>query len=129
MGRISNGWEITKQSFHILKQDKEILVFPIIAFILFAIVTAIFFIPLILIFLGGIFIGGKISGWLLLLLFIIYYLIITLIGIYFEAAIVTSATIRIKGNNPIFSDGLTLPNQHFLRLFNWSIIVGIVGLL
>ena len=44
--RLSNGWELTKESFGLLRMDKELLVFPMISGISCLLVLASFGVPL-----------------------------------------------------------------------------------
>jgi hypothetical protein len=122
MSRISTGWKIAKQSFTVIKHDKEILLFPILS----AITT-------ILVVLGIIFLGfgfdlatnsSEYSGLLMLAIIIVS---IYFISTFFQAAIITSATIRFSGKNPSFSDGLKGPSKKILTLLAWASINALVG--
>ena len=71
--RIKKGWEITKQSFGIIKKDKEILVFPILE-IVFQIILLILFVVVLLV--GGIWasIASKNFGDVLIYIISLIYL-------------------------------------------------------
>ena len=44
--RISETWRIVKESFNIIRLDKEILLFPVLSIVLSLVVTASFLLPL-----------------------------------------------------------------------------------
>ena len=46
MSRLSNSWSLVKASWAVLRADKELIVFPIIAFIGSIIVTITFIVPM-----------------------------------------------------------------------------------
>ena len=129
MGRMRNGWELTKQSFRVIKEDKEILIFPILSGVLTIGFAAIFFFFFLL---GEITLLltnqnlANIALWLWLFFFLLgtYF-----IAIFFQAAIITSATIRFSGNNPTLGDGLKQPMKKIHKIFIWAIISAIVGIL
>jgi len=128
-GRIARGWRITKRSFQIIKQDKEILVFPILETMFYILVSGIF---VLLAFSFGIvssIINNNFSNMLIYVLFLIYIYSLYLAGIFFEGAIVSSASIRLSGKNPSLRDGLSLPLKKTGKLFLWALIAMIVGII
>lgn len=129
MGRIANGWEITKQSFRIIKQDKEILIFPVMAMALFVLVTGFFIIFFIAGGIGAIAINEDLGKGVVIFTFLAYFFAAYFISVFFEAAIVSSASIRLKGKNPSMGDGLSLPLKKIPKLFGWVAIASTVGLL
>ena len=52
--RFSRSWEITKQTFKVMKADKEILLFPVL--------SSIFSIMMLLIFIFPVFLTGAVAG-------------------------------------------------------------------
>ena len=44
--RLANGWELAKESWEVLKQDKEMLVFPLVSGLCCLLVLASFLLPL-----------------------------------------------------------------------------------
>ncbi len=119
--RIENGWLLTKACFKVLKEDKEILAFPILSTIFAVLLTLILLFPM-----GILAMISDINGGLNLLfyLFIFGYLVILgLVSLFFKAAIITSATIRFTGENPSFSDGLKQPSKKIFKLMVWAVIL------
>jgi len=127
--RIKKGWEITKQSFGIIKKDKEILVFPILE-IVFQIILLILFVVVLLV--GGIWasIASKNFGDVLIyIISLIYLFFLYFTGIFFQAAIISSASIRLSGKNPSLGNGLKGPSKKILKLFFWAIITTVVSII
>ena len=44
--RISNGWQLAKESWNVLRQDKELVVFPLLSGIACLLVVASFLVPI-----------------------------------------------------------------------------------
>jgi len=107
--RISNGWALMKESFGVLRSDKELLVFPLISGIACLIVAASFAVP---IFFSSQFqemVHGnvppqyKILGYVLMFLF---YVITYFIIVFFNVALVSCALKRMSGGDPTVSYGM-----------------------
>ncbi|HST06441.1 MAG TPA: DUF6159 family protein [Chloroflexia bacterium] len=127
----SRSWELVKQSFNVLKSDRELLLFPLISMIGVILVTIVFSIPL---FFSGLLqnvtegdsgsSSASILGYVLLFLF---YLVMYTIIIYSNVALVGAAMIRLKGGNPSISDGLKVANSKLGRILGYAAISATVG--
>lgn len=131
MGRLENTWRLAKSSWAVLKQDKELMVLPLLSLLATLIVTAAFVYPLILV--DADVSGGGTSdidpgpmGYVFLL---IGYLIITFIGQFFIAALVSGAHDRMTGGDPTVSSALRGAGRRFHRLLPWALVTGTVGLI
>ncbi len=124
-----NGWEITKQSFKAIKEDKEILIFPLLSGIFSIGFSVLFFFFFLLGNITLLIANQNLANLALYFWFFIYLLGTYFIAIFFQAAIITSATIRFSGKNPSFSDGLKGPAKKIFPLFIWAVISAIVGIL
>jgi|SRR3989344_2219495 len=127
--RISTGWKITKQSFKVLKADKEIVLFPIIGGLLTLAITAIFIIPFILGTIGASLINESFANVTMYIILFVYLIVVYFINLFFEGAVITSAMQRFSGKNPSFSDGLKGPSKRIPALFVWAIINAIAAIL
>ncbi|MEK6908974.1 MAG: DUF6159 family protein [Nanoarchaeota archaeon] len=127
MGRISTGWKIVKQSFQVIKHDKEILIYPILAGISILLVIGILGILSILGIVGASIISPDLSYISLFFFFGAILVVSYFISTFFQAAIVTSATIRFSGKNPTLADGLRAPSKRILSLLAWGAISALVG--
>ena len=129
MGRFGRSWELIKLCWAVLRQDKELVVFPIVSGIAVVIVTASFIVPGISTGYWSSFTGdnGNIpaSMWVLIVLFdLVEYLVI----IFFNAALVSAAMVRLKGGDPSLGDGLRGAWSHIGAILGWAAISATVGL-
>ncbi|HUR61978.1 MAG TPA: DUF6159 family protein [Candidatus Thermoplasmatota archaeon] len=130
MGRFANSWSLTKASLHIVSQDKELLVLPILSFL--ASVAA--FLAVV-----GIGFGARIVPDVTLangqpnipgiLLAAVTYLALAFVQVYFGAAVVAGASERLAGGDPTLGSCLRAANRRVGRLFVWSIFVAVVNIL
>jgi hypothetical protein len=127
VGRISRAFRLLGASWQILKSDKELLLLPLVS--LFAIIVAT----------AGIMGAGWGAGiridesyspgpvdyvFLFLFYFVTYY-----IAIFFNAAVVGAATIRLQGGDPTVRDGLRLAWERKGKIAGWAAISATVGLI
>jgi len=118
-------------SWQILRQDKEILLLPLISGVCCLLVLATFALPLILTGYwrtamanpGG---NGAIIAYTALFLF---YCCNYFVIIYFQAAIVACASLRINGENPTVGDGLRAAGARLPLIIGWAVLSATVGLI
>ena len=127
MGRFGRSWALVKLCWQVLQQDKELIVFPIVSTIAVLIVTASFVVPGIFTgFWQGISENGTSIGlWVLIILF---YLVEYLVIIFFNAALVSAALIRLEGGDPTLGDGLRGAWSHIGAILGYAAIAATVGL-
>ena len=127
MGRIARGWKLTKLSLGVLRKDKEILLLPLMS----AIITGLLMVA----FIGGaVFsigltpeaIEGGYYG--LIAAFIAFYIMAYFVSIFFNAAVIGCATIRLNGGDPTVRDGLKIAMDNIGRIFLWALFAATVGL-
>jgi hypothetical protein len=129
MQRLSNSWSLVKASWAVLRADKELIIFPIIAFIGSIIVTITFIVPMVLArMFDGISDGrgGQVGLYLFSFLF---YLVQYTVVIFSNSALVGAATIRLKGGDPTVRDGLRIASQHFGTIMGYALISATVGMI
>jgi hypothetical protein len=126
---LSRTWELTKESFAVLRADKEILLFPVMSSIAAIVVTASFFIPL---FMTGAFQslqeGGETSPFHYLVLFVFYFANYFVI-IFFNSALMACANIRLSGGDPTVADGLRIAQSRLGRIAAWALVAATVGMI
>ncbi len=123
----SRSWDITKQTFHVMKLDKEIMLFPILSGITSLILFAIFLFPL---FVFTYF--GKMLGQVGVLLYVgifVFYFLVTFTSIFFNAGMVHIAKTRFSKGDATFKDGIKAAASHFKQLIAWSLLSATVGLI
>ncbi|MFQ5918771.1 MAG: DUF6159 family protein [Thermoplasmata archaeon] len=128
MGRIGRGWQMSKISFGILRRDKELVLFPFLGLLVSALaggflLASIFFldIPFFNQFAGN---PPLFFGFMLL-----FYFLTAFVAVYFQAAVVGSAMIRLGGGQPSVGDAFREANKHIGKLFLWSLLTATVGLI
>jgi hypothetical protein len=130
MGRFANSWSLTKASLHIVGQDKELLVLPVLSFL--ASLAA--FLAVVGIGLGASIVPAatlpsgqpNVPG---ILLAAATYLVLAFVQVYFGAAVVAGASERLAGGDPTLGSCLRAANRRAGRLFVWSIFVAVVNVL
>jgi Flp pilus assembly pilin Flp len=128
MGRWGRSWELVKLCWSVLRQDKELVVFPIVSAIAVVLVTATFIVPGVFSGYWKSFTGDQgvpVSAWVLLVLF---YLVQYAVIIFFNAALVSAALVRLKGGDPTLGDGLRGAWSHIGAVLGWAAISATVGL-
>jgi hypothetical protein len=125
-GRFARSFQLVKESLNVLKQDKEILLFPIISGVLSIILFVSFIIPF---FLVKITEAGTIVNVGAALLIFAYYLTSYFIVIFFNVGLITCAKMRLNGQDPTFKDGMKNAIKHFFPILIWALISATVGLI
>ena len=127
-GSISNTIDLMKSCIRVLKKDKELILFPILA---------VFFVIL-FVWIIFTFVGLDISALtsndnqteeipivpLLVLVFGANFIVV-----FFNSALVSAALDRLRGGNPNVRSGLSHASKHIHHIFIWSIIVTIMALI
>ncbi len=128
MGRLSTGWNLTKVSLRVLRQDKELLLFPLLSGLSLLLILGAFF--------GAIFFSVGLEGmfqgsfaWVSALLLIVYYVVAFFVGLFFNAAVVGAAMIRLNGGHPTLSDGLRIARENIGRIFLWALFAATVAMI
>jgi hypothetical protein len=104
--RFKRSWQPVKSSWSVLRSDKELLLFPVILGIVMFIALGV----LVLAWLGsgGLDrIDGHGDGFGLLDVFLLYllYFVVSTVGIFFNAALIAAANVRLDGGDPTLADG------------------------
>lgn len=130
-GRLSKGWEISKQSFRVLKLDKELLVFPFFSGVACLMVVASFAVPL----------WGNEEVTVLLndrqppespmayVLLFAFYFANYFVVVFFNSALVACAIIRFRGGDPTVGDGLRAAMSRLPQIVGWALVAATVGVI
>ena len=129
--RLSNGWELAKQSYRVLMLDKELLVFPLFSGIACMLVLASFSVPLLYSEFGQSLLENEQGAenplaWVILFLF---YLVNYFVIVFFNSALVACALIRFKGGDPTVGDGFRASMQRLPVIFAWAAASATVGII
>jgi hypothetical protein len=136
MGKFSRSWQLVKQSFAILRSDKQLMLFPVLSTVSCFIVTAI-------IATGGAFLmlparaaaiaaGERFnpnqSPMFLLGMFTLYVVNYFVI-VFFNVALVGVANSRLMGGSWTFRDGLELAWKRKGTILQWALVAATVGVI
>ena len=136
MGKFSRSWELVKQSFAILRSDKQLMLFPVLSAIACLIVTAIIATGGAVLMLpamtsaaaAGERFNPNQSPVFLLGMFSLYvanYFVI----VFFNVALVGVANSRLMGGTWTFRDGLELAWARKGTIFQWALVAATVGVI
>lgn len=129
--RISNGWLLTKQSWSVLRLDKELLLFPLISGICCLLVLASFALPLIgTDYFKTVMDEGEVTqdpiAWVILFAF---YFANYFVIVFFNTALIACAIIRFRGGDPTVMDGLRASVNRLPQILAWSLVSATVGVI
>lgn len=128
MGRFSRSWALIKASGAVLRQDKELLLFPFFSAIATLLVSASFILPLILTGAFERMDGQGPDGPAMVFLFL-FYLVQYFIIFFFNSALVGAAMIRLDGGDPTVRDGLRIAGSRIVQIIGYAAIAATVGLI
>ena len=127
--RFSRSWELIKASAAVLRQDKELLLFPFFSAVATLLVFATFILPLVV---TGAFqqaAADRSSDAMFGVVFFLFYLSQYFVIFFFNSALVGAAMIRLDGGDPTVSDGLRIARSRFVQILGYAAIAATVGLI
>lgn len=129
--RLTTGWHLAVQSFHVLRLDKELLLFPILSGFSCMLVLASFAVPLWYTdALQGLQQDGNITeNPLALLVTFAFYATNYFVILFFNSALVACALIRFRGGDPTLSDGLSAASRRLPQIASWALVSATVGMI
>jgi hypothetical protein len=128
MGTFGDSWTLTKTAFRTIKEDKALLLFPLVSglsalgiVVLFAIgaFSLFFFTNL----------SANVLDAVVGVLAVVVYFLLWFISIYFTGALVGAAMMKLNGGQPTFKDGMAAARKNLRKLLGWSLIAGTIMLL
>lgn len=131
MGKFGRTWEMMKSSARILRQDKELMVFPVLSGIFTLLLVASFIMPM---FGESEFARqlrseqGPPDEYLYAGLFL-FYVLGYFIVVFFNSAIIACALKRMDGGDPTVGYGLSAAFERIGPIFGWAIFAGTIGFL
>ncbi|MGE0376471.1 MAG: DUF6159 family protein [Planctomycetaceae bacterium] len=129
--RIANGWELAKSSWHVLKLDKELLVFPLLSGIACLLVLASFAVPLWNSpYAAAVMNDGEPpQDALAYVILFAFYFVNYFVIVFFNTALVACAIIRFRGGDPTVSDGLQAASSRLPQILAWALVSATVGMI
>lgn len=133
MSRLANSWALAKQSWAVLKTDKELAAIPVVSFVFTVVVVAA---------MGGMmwFSVREVTDLrtgdtslqptpVTYVVGAVGYLLITFIVTFFAAVLVSGAHQRLTGGNPTLGSAFSQASGRIGKIFAWSMLTGTVGLI
>ncbi|MBI2749960.1 MAG: hypothetical protein HYX43_11640 [Burkholderiales bacterium] len=128
--RLSRSWQLVKASAAVLKQDRKLLLFPLISTMAMLAVLTSFAIPV----LGWMALGGRggsghpLASSTLYFLGFLFYLTQYFVIFFFNAALVAAAMIRLDGGTPTMADGLRHAASRWPAILGYAALAATVGM-
>ncbi|NII55249.1 DUF6159 family protein [Luteibacter sp. SG786] len=132
MGKFGRSWALMKASANILRQDKELMLFPLLAGLASLIVIATFAWPVYTLFAHhqADFEGQRrhVSPLFMLVSFLFYFVQYGVV-IFFNVALASAALIRLNGGNPTLGDGMRTAMGKLPNIIGYALIAATVGMI
>jgi hypothetical protein len=122
MGRIREGWELTKKSWRLLRDNRQLFRFPIVGALAGLAITALLVLPGIYLIddgqdvLGGVLAAIGIYG-------------ATFVSIYFSVGLAAAADKTFRGQPTSFGDGMAVARSHTGAIAGWAALSALVGVI
>jgi len=131
MGKFSQTWSLMSECWQVLKQDKTLVLFPLISAICCMLLMASFAVPIVL---TGVWhppgheaaMVQQVAYYGTLFAF---YVVNYFIVIFFNSALVACAAARLTGGTPTFGDGIRTALSRLPVIAGWALVSATVGLL
>lgn len=127
MDRLFRGIAMARVSWGVLRQDRELLVFPAVSFLLTVLVSIGFLVP----FWGSGMMGDLAEGQVDLVMVVVgflYYLTTYSVVIFCNVAVVAGALIRLEGGEPTLGDGFSAAFDRLPAIIGYAAIAATVGM-
>ena len=125
--RLSNGWTLAINSFKVLKENKQLIIFPVLSGISLVLIMGSF----VLVFLGvngwsdeNIEDPGTIGNYLYLFLF---YLVNYFIVVFFNMGLIHCTRLYFRGEEVSINAGLRFSLSRIGTIFSWAVFAATVG--
>jgi hypothetical protein len=131
MGRIRRTFELAKSSWRVLQHDRELLVLPVLSFV----VSAMVLVPLLVVafaYTDGVSTnaaGEESADPAMIAVFVVAALAISVVSVFFNGALVAGAHQRFTGNDPTIGSALGKASRHLPGLVGWALLTATVGLI
>jgi hypothetical protein len=122
-GRIQRGWALAKQSFRVLRDDRSLLLFPIISIPVALVGTAIVMGP-------GIALYTADNQEAILIAFgVVTLYVLTFVTVFFNVALAAAASTSLAGGDASVGEGLRVARGRLGVIAAWALIQTVVGVI
>src|SRR5207245_4083193 len=116
--RLRIGWQLTKVSLGVLRQEKGLILLPFLSLLITGAVWILFFITIFLLTAPS----DVFGYWLFYVGLAIVYFVTFFVSIYFNAAVMGAAMIRLNGGDPTISAGFKVAPEDTRRSAGWALV-------
>ncbi len=127
--KIANGAQLSAQSWRALRENPQLLLFPLISLIASILVTVVFFIPIAGTNLIDISQGRENPSILTIIVLFLYYVVNYTVVIFSNTALIGAAAVAIQGGKPTLQDGLNLAMSRLGKIIPYAIVSATVGMI
>ena len=125
--RFSNGWTIAKNSFKVLRENRQLIVFPILSGISIILIFASFF--TVILGIAGWNVDnmrdiGTIGSYVVLFVF---YIINYFVVVFFNMALIHCTSLYFKGEEVTIRKGIDFSMCRISSIFAWAVFAGTIG--
>jgi hypothetical protein len=122
MSRIKRGWALTKKSWALLNEHRELVRFPIYGGVATILLGILFLGP------GAYFLDQHTYGAGIALVVIGVY-VLSVIGIYFSVGLAACADLIFRGQDGTVGDGMSVASSRFAQICGWAALSTAFGLI
>jgi len=134
MERIRRGWELTKQSFAIIRSDKQLLLLPMASAISCVLVSGL------VLSIGGLsaflvifYTNWESSSWLNSVLtwgaIFVFYVVNYVVIVFFNVALISAASERLAGRPATLRGGIAKAWERKSKVVQWAFLAATVGVI
>lgn len=131
-GKFARSWALMKASAGVLRADKSLLVFPLLAGVCSMVVAASFLVPVVLAMIGhhaDVDVDERRFSPLYYAVLFAFYLVQYFVIVFFNTALVGVALARLRGEPAGLAEGFALARSRLGSIFGYALIAATVGLL
>lgn len=126
--RLDRSMDLVLASWKVLRQDKELLWFPLISTVATGIVMACFALPMFgLASIDGLVRPDGSTPPLVYVVAFLFYVVEYTVIFFFNTALVGAAMIRLQGGDPTFGDGMRIARSRLMAIIGYALIAALVG--
>ena len=129
MGRISRGWDLTKQSWQVLKSDRSLVIFPILSTVFAIIAFLAIWAPVVVVrgVTSGEFSVDRNDPVLYIAAAVTAY-VSTFFATFFNVALASCAVRSMRGEDTKVGEGIRAAMQRIGPILGWTFVAATVGL-
>ncbi len=126
MGRLQRTWQLGKVSWHVLRSDKTLAVFPVLAAAVAVAVVVVFGALIALLGIDDTATGSALApiGWILI---VAMYVALAIGVTFFQVALAAGANERLEGRDATVGGSMGRAGRHLPAVVGWGLLQGVVS--